>query len=260
MEYGCCTTIDNYDLLVQTGYDRIILPAAELAAMETPAYERLRGKLSKGPVKCLALNSFCTPKLILCGNSYSNEAVEAYTRVLADRAAGIGVRYIGVGAPKSRSIPPDFPQSTAMSQLKHSLTGICRVCADYDIEVLLEAVCDLECNFITTTEEAVGVVEELGLPNLQLVFDTYHAFMMGEDDAPLRRAMKYVRLVHVAQNIDGRRHYLRRANMDEYAVYFNALLEGGYDGEVSVEAFNDEPETQLQETLDIMKTLCSAGA
>jgi sugar phosphate isomerase/epimerase len=259
MEYGCCTTIDNYELLVKNGYDRIILPAAELMDMEAATFERLRGTLSDGPVKCLALNSFCTPELVLCGDGYNGGAVETYTRALADRAARIGVRYIGVGAPKSRSIPPKFPRSTAVSQLEQSLGVMCRACAEYGIEVLLEAVCDLECNFITTTDEASGLVGELGRPNLGLVFDTYHAFMMGEDDGPLRRAMKHVRLVHTAQNIGGRRHYLRQANMEEYRIYFQALLEGGYDGEVSVEAFFDEPASQLGDTLVIMKTLCSPG-
>jgi len=257
MEYGCCTAIDNYGLLVQTGYDRIILSAAELAAMSAADFGRLRDTLSAGPVKCRALNSFCTPELKLCGDGYDDGAVAAYTVSLAERAASIGVRYIGIGAPKSRNIPPGFARADAALQLKRSLQEICRVCAGYDVGVLLEPVCDLECNFITTTDEAAVLVGELGLANLNLVFDTYHAFMMGEDGNPLRRAMKYVKLVHTAQDVGGRRHYLRPENMEEYRVYFDALLEAGYDGEVSVEAFFDEPEARAAETLEIMKTLCS---
>lgn len=225
--------------------------------MDMQAFERMRVKLSRGPIKCQALNSFCAPQLILCGPSFDDQKVASYIQVLADRAARIGVKYIGIGAPKSRSIPSDFSKKTAMEQFGRSLRIICQACAPYDITVLLEAVCSLECNFITTTDEAAAVIENLKLDNLQLVYDTYHAFMMGEDDAPLHRAMKHIKLVHVAQNIDGKRHYLRRENLAEYQVYFNALLEGGYDGEVSVEAFYDSIEEQLDETLDIMKILCS---
>lgn len=257
MEFGCCTTIENYGLLVKNGYDRIILPAADIAAMDALTFERTRKTLEQGPVTCQALNSFCTPRLRLCGPEYSEQTVTAYSRLLADRAARLGVRQIGVGAPQSRSIPDDFSRQAAMEQFKRSLTAMCRVCRAYDIDILLEAVCSLECNFVTTTDEAQSIVSELGLDNLKLVYDTYHASMMGEDDIPLRRAMQHVRLVHVAQEIGGGRHYLRRENIRDYKVYFDALLESGYDGEISVEAFYDDIGEQLAETLGLMRELCS---
>lgn len=256
MVYGCCTTIDKYDLLISSGYDRIILPAADITAMNTETFEQLTRTLG-GPVKCHALNNFCTPQLRLCGDRYSEEAVADYSRLLAERASRLGVRYIGVGAPKSRSIPPDFPRGMAVDQFEKSMRALSSACARYDIVVLLEAVCELECNFITTTEEAADFVEYMKADNFKLVFDTYHAYMMGEDAAPLRRAIKHIELVHIAQNIDNQRHYLRHDNFAEYQVFFNALLEGGYDGEVSVEAFYDDMEEQLDETLEIMKRLCS---
>lgn len=257
MQFGCCTTIANYDLLVAHGYDCIILSATELMAMNDEAFDQTRKILTNGHVKCMALNNFCVPQLKLCGTSYDQHAVTAYSRALAERAGQLGVKHIGVGAPQSRSISPDFSAAAAAEQFKRSLTCLCSTCAPYGIEVLLEAVCDIECNFITTTDEAAALVGKLNIPNLNLVFDTYHAFMMHENAAPLRRAMKYVKLIHVAQNIDNRRHYLRRENLGEYRVYFDELLKSGYNGEVSVEAFYDDIEAQLPETLDIMKTLCS---
>jgi sugar phosphate isomerase/epimerase len=257
MIYSCCTSINNYDLLVKTGYNRIILSATDIALMDPDTFEQLSKTLANGPVKCRALNKFCTPDLVLCGEGFSIEAVTAYIRLLAGRAAQIGVRYIGIGASDSRNFRDGFPREIAAAQLKLSLTEISRVCSGYDIEALIEPVCDLECNNITTTDEALALIEELEISNLNIVFDTYHAFMMGEDDAPLRRAMKYVKLVHIAQNIDGRRHYLRQENIDEYRVYTRALLENGYDDEISVEAFFGEPELELAGTLEIMKRLCS---
>ncbi len=256
MLFGCCTSISNYDLLVKHGYDRIILPATELMGMDEAAVAAMRRTLANGPVQCRALNSFCTPELLLCGDGFDPTAVEAYCSILARRAHQIGVKFIGVGAPKSRSVADDFPREIAMVQFKLSLAILCAASAPYGIIVLLEAVCSLECNFITTTDEALEVVRALHYDNLALVFDAYHAFMMGEDAEPLRRAMEDVKLVHVAQNIDNRRHYLRLENMPEYRVFFDALLDGGYAGEVSVEAFYDDLETRLDETLDIMKRLC----
>ena len=257
MKFGCCTSADNYDLLVENGYDRIILSGVELSAMGEQDFKRLRSTLENGAVECRALNSFCSPELVLCGNGYSYKTVEAYTKALAGRAAELGVRYIGVGSPNSRSIPTGYPHDAAVSQFELSIAGMCRICEEYDIDVLVEPVCTLECNFINTTDEAVALVKGLALGNLNIVFDTFHAFMMGEDDMPLRRAMEYVKLVHVAQHIDGRRHYLRSEGVDEYRAYLQTLAECGYDGEVSVEAFVGEPEAELAGSLSIMTSLCS---
>lgn len=256
MLFGCCTSFGNFDLLVKHGYDRIILPATELMAMDNDTVSHVRKTLIGGPVQCLALNSFCTPSLVLCGKDYLPTAVESYSASLAVRAHRLGVRYIGVGAPKSRSIPDGFFKDLATEQLCKSLDILCTACTPYNITVLLEAVCSLECNFITTTDEAVAIVKKLDRDNLALVFDTYHAFMMGEDHEPLRRALSNVKLIHVAQNIDNSCHYLRRENFSEYRVYFDALLEGGYDGEVSVQAFCGNIAAQLDDTLSIMKSLC----
>lgn len=257
MIYGCCTSFDNYNLLIKHGYDRIILPATELMAMDEAAVIGVRKTLAEGPVKCSSLNSFCTPALILCGNGFDPAAIKSYCTRLASRAHLIGAEYIGVGAPKSRSVPEGFIRELAMAQFKQSLSILCAACAPYKITILLEAVCSLECNFITTTEEALAVVKALNTDNLALVFDTYHAFMMGEDARPLRQAITDIKLIHVAQNIDNKRHYLRRENLAEYQVFFDALRDAGFSGEVSVEAFYDDMDAQLDETLDIMKLLCT---
>ena len=256
MLFGCCTSFENHGLLARYGYDRIILSAVELMQMDEETFNRATMTLQSGPVQCRALNSFCPPSLRLCGEYYDAGAVEAYCAALAARASLLGIEYIGVGAPKSRSIHDGFSRALALIQLTRSLNILCDACAPYNITVLLEAVCSLECNFITGTDEAFEIVRSLPRGNIALVYDTYHAFMMGEDDRPLRRALDSVKLVHMAQNIGNQRHYLRPEKLAEYKVYLDALLDGDYDGEVSVEALYDDLEARLGETLDIMKILC----
>ena len=255
MKFSCCTTIDNYDLVAANGYDRIILPAMGLLAMDAQAFAATQRKLKAGPLECVALNSFCTPQLVFCGHNYDEQTVADYIRPLAARASELGIRQMGVGAPQSRNIPPEFPKQTALAQFGRTLSIICDACRPYGIDILLEAICGQECNFITTTAEACEIIEMLQISNLKLVYDIYHAFMMNEDDQPLRRAMKYVQLVHIAQEINGQRHYLRAENLEEYQVFTRALLEEGYDGEVSVEAFIDNMEVHLASTLAIMRSL-----
>jgi sugar phosphate isomerase/epimerase len=255
MKFGCCTSIENYDLVEACGFDRIILPGLAIFAMDEPAFADTSRKIAGGALECRGLNSFCSPQLVLCGTAYDEKAVLTYIQALAARAAKLGVTQIGIGSPMSRTISPEFSREKAMLQFMRSLTLMCNVCGPYGIDILLEAVCDLECNIVTTTNEARTIVEMLQIENLQLVFDTYHAYMMKEDNLPLRRAMPYVKLVHVAQNIENQRHYLRAANIDEYRVFTDVLLDAGYDGEISVEAFSDITGDQLDQTLVILRSL-----
>lgn len=259
MIYSCCAPLSLLDTVERAGYGRIILPGTEVAARSDQEVAAAVEKLRRSALTCRALNSFCTPELILCGPNYDPEKVRAYISRLAPRAAALGAVYIGVGSPKSRSIPDGFDKELAMDQWCQTLTILCDACAPHGITILLEAVCALEGNWMTTTASALEVVRRMDRKDLQIVFDTYHAFMMGEDAAPLKEAMPHVRLVHVAQDIVGQRHYLRWENFSEYKVYFDALLEAGFDGEVAVEAFYDDPAEQLPVTLEIMKALCGEG-
>lgn len=256
MLYGCCTNIEHYKLVANCGYNRIILPAIYVYSATTQAFSDTQKALQQGTVKCNALNDFCTPQLKLSGPGFNLKEVTTYTLALVKRAAAIGVKYIGIGAPKSKNIPPGFDVERAADQFESSIAAMCEICHPFGIDVLLEAVCDLECNFITTTDEALQIVEKLGEDNLHLTYDVYHAYMMNENASPLRRAMKHVKLVHVAQNIGGKRHYLRPEIIKEYKIYFDALKDYGFEGEVSVEAFYDNIEEQLVSTLSILKTLC----
>ena len=80
-------------------------------------------------------------------------------------------------------------------------------------------------------------------------YDIYHAYMMNEDDKPLRRAIDYVKLVHTAHDIAGKRHYLRRDDIDNQRIFFDALLECGFGGEVSMEASVTQPIQSAAEIL-----------
>ena len=64
---------------------------------------------------------------------------------------------------------------------------------------------------------------------------------VSEDAAPLRRALLYVREVHIAQFVDGEKHYLRADHAADCAAYFRQLREARYSGEIAVEATYDAP-------------------
>ena len=256
MIYSCCTTMEHYDRVKQAGYDRIILSAVDLMSMGDDEVRKIKSKISNDCVKCSALNNFCTGDLKLCGPDFDIHLVREYCLRLMERSAVLGIKNIGVGAPLSRSIPDGYQIDRALEEIKQSLSVACIEAAKFGQNILLEAVCDMECNFITTTDEAFAIVQSLNVENIHLVYDTYHASKMNENELPLLKAFHEVKLIHVAQDIEETRRFPQEDFLDGQRVYFDALCSAGYNGEISVEADPINLEEELKNTLQILKTLC----
>lgn len=256
MLFGCCTTIGNYNNVYAAGYDTITLAAVDIAAMDTVSFNRVKDIVNAGALRVLSLNRFSGPDVHLNGPDYSPEALKAYASPLIERAGLLGVRYIGIGSPASRNLVPGISAAAAMEQFENAIRLLCGLAAPYGIDILIEAVCDIECNFITVTNEALDVVTRLALKNLHLVYDIYHAHMMREPLDNIDLAAKEIRVVHIAQDAAcGQRHYLEMANIEEYRPYIDRLNAIGYVGEVSLEAFYGELEHELPKSLAILKKL-----
>lgn len=263
MQLCCCASFENLPLVTSAGYDRIALPGTFLAACGEETFAEICAAAAEGRLVCRSLNAFCPADIKLVGEGYAPRQLGSYSRALAARAARIGVEAVGIGSPNSRQLPADFDRGCAMRQWQASLRIISEEFGGYGISVLAEPLCTLECNWMNTTDEVRETVELLAIPNLGMVFDMYHAFVMGEDDAPLRRAMPYVREVHIAQFINGEKHYLHPDHSADCAPYFSALRELGYDGEIAVEAAHGSLPSALPRSLKLLRAWASgeqAGA
>ena len=255
MEFGCCISIAHYDQVASAGYRSIALPGVELSAMDDAAFQAALRKTAGGPLAVHSVNSFCPPSLRLTGADFDAQALERYSRRLFSRAAELGVQYVGIGGPASRSTRPGESRTTALEELKRSLSLLCRLGQEYGLSILLESVCSLECNLVTYTHEAADMVKELALPNLGLVYDIYHAHMMGEDPRYILEVSDLIHVVHIAQDQGGKRLYLREAHMDEYLPYLQALHEAGYTGECNLESFVGDTAEELPRSKRILDQL-----
>ncbi len=253
MQYCCCASFERFPLVKAAGYDRIAFPAAALAALREEAFAEICAAVDAGSLVCRSLNAFCPAEIKLVGPAYDPYILGRYAHQLAARAARIGVEYIGIGSPNSRILPPDFDRKIAMEQWESALRIIADALDHVGIGALAEPLCTLECNWMNTTDEVREVVQRLSLPNLGMVFDMYHAFVMQEDAAPLLRALPYVRLVHIAQFVDGEKHYLRPEHEADCATYFKVLREAGYCGEIAVEATYDAIEEAYPRSLSLLR-------
>lgn len=254
MILGCCIGMEWYDTLAENGYQSIALAAKDVAAWDEAAFESNQKKLASGPLQTISLNSFCPQDLRLDGKGHDPEKLRAYMERLAPRAASLGFRYLGIGAPASRNIDADDDRAACLAQFKDSLRLMCEVAAKHDLEILLESVCSLECNFITTTNEAYDIVSELRLSNLHLVYDIYHEVMEGQPIEVIDRVADEIRVVHIAEDESGKRAYPDAAHAADYKKYWDRLLALGYTGEWNPECFTGDPAVKLAESINIFQS------
>lgn len=256
MLFGVCTTIDHYETARQAGYDAIALAGRDVAAMSESEFARTHDIVAAGSLRLSNFYAFCPPSVILAGSGYDPQALRQYTQKLFKRAKELGVRYAGIGSPLSRIYPAGFSAAQMTEQMTDALKLLCEIGDTHGVGILLEAVCtDSGCNYITRTAEALEMVTALNLPNLNLVYDLYHAFMMKEDTAPIPEAGARIRVAHISGNTRGKRDYLTRRNVRDYQPYVDALKQTGYDGELNIESSVGDFSQEAMFSLDILRAL-----
>ena len=255
MFYSCCAEWDTLNLVAASGYDGIVLRGAYLANCPETALPKMRQALSESGLSIQSVNAFCPPEIKRVGEGFAPETLRRYTRRLASHAAALGVQYFGIGSPNSRLLSADYDRRIAADQWEQSIAIIAEIAGEYGITPLLEPLCTRECQWIHLLDEAMATLQHLQLSNVGLVLDLYHACVMGESPDALRRALPYVKVVHIAQNYLGQKYYLQPELTAVFTPYTEILQKSGYAGEFSVEATIGHPEQDYLRTLQIMKQL-----
>ena len=108
--------------------------------------------------------------------------------------------------------------------------------AERDVALLLEPLntrIDHVGTFLDSTREALAIVDEVGAPNVKILFDLYHAVVMGEQlDEVLAGRVADVGHVHIA-DAPGR-HEPGTGTVD-WPAAFAWLHDHGYEGRIGLE-------------------------
>ncbi len=108
------------------------------------------------------------------------------------------------------------------------------VLADCGVTVALEPLNRFETYFLNTADDAVKLCDEIGHPNVGILFDTFHANIEEKCVAGgLRTSARHLKHVHTCENdrgIPGTGHV-------DWSGVFKALVELRYDGWLTIESF-----------------------
>jgi sugar phosphate isomerase/epimerase len=208
----------------------------------TPARRReMRDILKSEGVEFAGLHwLLITPKWlhITTADRAIREKSWAYFRKLIDLCGDLGPNGIMVlGSPRQRGSQGNTREE-ATRHLKDGLASVADHARQRGATIALEPLASRDTNVVNTVAEAVRLVDEIGHPAIQSMFDFHNTPDETETfDRIVRQHFRAIRHIHVNE-MDGR--YPGTGNFD-FRPVFQALADLNYKGWVSLEVFDFKP-------------------
>ncbi len=157
-----------------------------------------------------------------------------------------------LGSPKQRSAVDGMTCREATDIMTHELAHAAPHAESRGVRLLIEALSPDQTNVITSLDEAVKIIKQVGSPALQTMFDTHNA-VKEQDPHPelIRRYAPYIQHVHVNE-MDGREP---GTGDYDFQALLNALIASKYNGWVSLEVFDfsRDPRQIAEQSLNYLK-------
>jgi D-psicose/D-tagatose/L-ribulose 3-epimerase len=159
-----------------------------------------------------------------------------HIRQLIDLCADLGAGGVMVfGSPKQRNTVAGMSRGDAAAAFAAELAKVAPQAAGRGVRILVEALPANQCDVINTLAEAVSIVESIGSPAVQTMFDTHNAVDEAEPHVELlQRYFNHIAHVHVNE-MDGREP---GTGDYDFGLLLDALMRLNYKGYVSLEAFD----------------------
>lgn len=180
-----------------------------------------------------------------------------YMTLCVETAARLGAPIMSVGAGRSLH---DQSEDEGWDLLAESLFRICEFASNYEMLIAIEPADTFESNLINTTIQAMDMIDQLGCDNLGVLFDTGHAFVVGED-TPTAIENLGDRLLHLhLSDNDGKRdqHLIPGKGEYDFQALIRALRLALYDGFLTAELGWDytlDPDPAAVEAQDYLANL-----
>ncbi len=163
------------------------------------------------------------------------------------------------GSPQQRSASGTVTSAEATEVLVEELARIAPRAENSGVQLLLEPLSRSQTNVVTSLAEAVQIVESIGSPAVQTMFDVHNAVDEALPHSELlRHYMPHIRHVHVNE-MDGREP--GSGNVD-FQTLLSTLSALAYTGWVSLEVFDFSRDARAVASgaLSYLKGLASASS
>jgi sugar phosphate isomerase/epimerase len=157
---------------------------------------------------------------------------------LVQLCADLGGAVLVVGSPKQRNLLPAVTRGQAIDYAREVFTPALAPAQRLGVTLAFEALTPADTNFINTVAEAIELADRIGHPNFRINLDVK---AMSSEPRPVPEVIRSAagRFAHVQVNDpNGRGPGMGELQFDPIIA---ALKQAGYDGWLSVEAFDFTP-------------------
>ena len=201
-----------------------------------------------------AVHCFVPGELKITGPDVNQAALTKYVTTAFERAEKCGVKTIVFGSGGARQIPDGFDRTKAHHQLVWFCKMLAPIAHKHGVTVVVEPLNRAECNVLNSVGECASLVRQTDNPGLRLLVDAYH-LLRDKDmvDDVLKNGDVFAH-VHIATEA---KRLAPNSEPCDFAPFFDALVKGGYDGRVSIEAKLPDTVEALAASLALMKSLAA---
>jgi len=214
------------------GYDGVEIPFNDLGLLDAPATREALEKSGMGMTACCVMmpgTNPCSP------DAAERQRAVARLRQMIDITGEMGGDLVA-GPLYS---PCGYLTGKAVTEDEWKWCAEClRAAAEHaqkaSITLAIEPLNRFETYVVTTSADAIRMIEEVGSPNLMLQMDTFHANIEEKDTgAAIRAAGGHLRHFHASENDRG----VPGTGQVRWKEAFTALKAIDYDGWVTIESF-----------------------
>lgn len=252
MRFGICTSLDNVNLLSDTGYDYIELGVgvALMPEAEETEFQKIKERVVNAPIKPEAFAGFIPRDIRVVGETVDFPRLSRYVETACRRASEIGGEIIVYGSSGSRNIEEGYSEDTALSQIADFLDMGADHAEAHDITIVVEPICKREGNIIRTVADGLAMAKRVNRKGIKALADLYHVWQEDEPMQNIVDAADLLAHVHIAEPV--KRAYPGNDDFD-FTDFFSALQKANYDGRISCECKFDNFEKDIKTALTTLK-------
>ena len=181
-----------------------------------------------------------------------------YLQSVVHFCADLGGKVLVFGSPDQRNVVPGDDHSAATSRFAQAVREVAGVCAERDVQLLLEPLNPIETNILQTVEEARALADRISHPQIGYILDC--KAMSGMPKGILGTIEEHGKAAGYFHANEPGGLAPGMGDLD-FRPILSALRKSGYDGWISTEPFNYEPDphTVARTALETLRRAAEQG-
>jgi sugar phosphate isomerase/epimerase len=248
MRLGCCGTLDDAAAIKAAGFDFLEVGIQAVLRGDEPSatWDKSAPDPKKLPLPIEAANGLIPASRPIVGPQRDLAGLQDYMQRVAKRGERLGLKCFVFGSGGARKKPDGVDDATAWSHLVEFTRMAGEVCAHHGITLVIEHLNKAETNTLNSLADSQRLCEQVDLPSVQMLVDSYHYGLENETDDAIVALDGTLRHVHVAEVVKriepgGHGPVAPGSPAFDFDSFFCTLRKIGYDGRISIECGWSQP-------------------